>query len=147
MSDSTSNDNKALVKRFVEIINAQDFERLDEIVQRDVRRHSQSTPDVKVESLDELKQFLARDQVAFPDARIELLQLVSEGPFVAHLSRFTGTQEGPMGPFPASGKAASIDCSGLFRIEGGRIAELWIVWDNLAVLGQLGHLPSPEPPT
>ena len=29
----------------------------------------------------------------------------------------------------------------LLRISGGKIAELWITWDNLAVLTQLGHWP------
>jgi hypothetical protein len=27
--------------------------------------------------------------------------------------------------------------------ENGEIAELWVTWENLAVLGQLGHSPGP----
>ncbi|NIT61864.1 MAG: ester cyclase, partial [Aliifodinibius sp.] len=28
--------------------------------------------------------------------------------------------------------------------EEGKIAELWVEWDNLAMLQQLGHYPPPE---
>ncbi len=45
-----------------------------------------------------------------------------------------------MGPFPASGKRMSVEFSGVFRIEDGRIAELRLVWDNVYVLRQLGHM-------
>jgi hypothetical protein len=29
----------------------------------------------------------------------------------------------------------------VIRLAGGKMAELWITWDNLAILTQLGHLP------
>jgi predicted ester cyclase len=46
-----------------------------------------------------------------------------------------------MGPLPPSGRKARFDYAGVFRIETGRIAELWITWDNMTVLSQLGHPP------
>ena len=27
------------------------------------------------------------------------------------------------------------------RIADGRIAEMWMIWDNMTVLSQLGHFP------
>ena len=33
----------------------------------------------------------------------------------------------------------------MFRIDSGRIAELWVEWDNVAMLSQLGLFP-PSPP-
>ena len=48
-----------------------------------------------------------------------------------------------MGPFPATGKRMESECAGIFRIDDGRIAELWVTWDNLAGLAQLGLLPPP----
>jgi predicted ester cyclase len=32
----------------------------------------------------------------------------------------------------------------LFRIEGGKIAEQWCVWDTLGMMQQLGVVPLPE---
>jgi hypothetical protein len=33
----------------------------------------------------------------------------------------------------------------IFRIEAGQIAELWVEWDNVAMLKQLGLFPPPPP--
>jgi predicted ester cyclase len=66
---------------------------------------------------------------------------------VALWSTFSGTQEGAMGPFPPSGKSCTTDFGGVFRIEGDRIAELWVTWDNLDMLAQLGHVEPPATPT
>lgn len=66
-----------------------------------------------------------------------------EGDRVAFYGKFKGTQEGPMGPFPATGKQLESEMAGMFRIHDGKIAELWITWDNVAGLVQLGHFPPP----
>jgi predicted ester cyclase len=31
----------------------------------------------------------------------------------------------------------------IFRLEEGKIAELWVEWDNVAILKQLGYFPTP----
>jgi len=70
--------------------------------------------------------------------------LVAEGDRVAFWGTFTGTQEGPMGPFPATGRRLESEIGGMFRIETGKLAELWVTWDNLSGLAQLGLFPPPE---
>jgi hypothetical protein len=37
----------------------------------------------------------------------------------------------------------SIEIAGLQRFENGKVAEMWVTWDNLAALMQLGHFPPP----
>jgi predicted ester cyclase len=49
--------------------------------------------------------------------------LVAEGEMVAVHSVFRGTQRGPAGPFPASGKQLSANFISIYRVEAGRIAE------------------------
>jgi predicted ester cyclase len=51
-----------------------------------------------------------------------------------------GTQLGPMGPFPPSGKKVQFDFGAILRVENGKLAELWVTWDNMTVLAQLGYL-------
>jgi predicted ester cyclase len=70
--------------------------------------------------------------------------LVAEEDRVAFWGKFSGTQDGPMGPFPPTGRRLESEIGGMFRIEAGRIAELWVTWDNLSGLAQLGHFPPPE---
>lgn len=144
MPDLSAEEHKALVRRFVEITNSGQHDLLDEIMAPNFVRHSQSTPAVKVTSLEEFKQFLRDDSATFPDAHITLKTLVAEGTKVAIFGEFAGTQTGPMGPFPATGKPVAVDMSGIFRIQGEKIAEMWVVWDNMMVLAQLGHF-SPPP--
>jgi len=37
-----------------------------------------------------------------------------------------------------TGKEFIIDNYGVFRIEDGKIKEMWVSWDNVAMLRQLG---------
>lgn len=135
--------NKALVRRFTEVVNAADWERLDELVAEDFTRHSVATAGPLVTSrqafVDLQESFLA----TFPDQRVTLRQLVAEGDRVAVLATFNGTQTGPMGDFPATGESVEMPFLGLFRIQEGRIVEMWVEWDNLAMLTRLGLLPPP----
>jgi len=136
--------NKKTVRRMIEAINARDFDALDAVVASDVVRHSAATPGVKVRNLYQFKDFLLRDLAAVPDAQQEVTAMIAEGDKVAVRAIYRGTQSGPMGPFPASGRPVEIPFLGMLRIEHGKIAEMWVEWDNLAALTELGHL---KPPT
>lgn len=136
--------NKEIVRQMAEAINERDFDALDHLVADDVRRHSAATPGVEVRSLEDFKAFLHQDLAAVPDARQEIQIMIAEGDKVALRAIYRGTQTGPMGPFPPSGKQVEIPFIGILRIEDGKIAELWVEWDNLAALTRLGHLPPPE---
>lgn len=78
------------------------------------------------------------------DMSATIEEMVAEGDMVAVYVTFTGTQEGQMGPFPASGRKFESKTLAMFRLEEGKIAESWIEWDNVALLTQLGHFPPSE---
>lgn len=137
---SNIEENKAIVRRFVDAGNARDYDALETIVAPDFVRLCPATPDVVVRSWDDFRRFLMSDEETFPDSHVRLDALVAEGDRVAFWATYTGTQTGAMGPFPPSGKRASAEFAGVFRIEDGRIAELRLVWDNVSILTQLGHM-------
>jgi predicted ester cyclase len=95
-----------------------------------------------------MRRFLEANAKTFPDERVAIERMTVEGDTVAFRGTYAGTQEGAIGPFPPTNRAIQVDVAGTFRIEGERIAELWVLWDNLALLGQLGLWPpvDPEPP-
>ncbi len=138
--------NKALVSRFGEAVNARDYETLRQILAPDFVRHCQATPDVAVQTSAQFIDYLKADAAVFPDSKQTLQRMVAEGDQVGFVVTYEGTQEGAMGPFPASHRKMHLDVGGVFRIADGRLAELWITWDNLAALTQLGHFP-PQPAT
>jgi steroid delta-isomerase-like uncharacterized protein len=139
---TTTEQNKAVVRRFWEAMNSRQLEALDELIAPNVVRHCQATPGVGVRSLDQLKDFLRQDTNVFPDSVQTITHLVAEGDLVAVWSTYEGTQRGPMGPFPPSGVRAQFDFGAVFRMESGKIAEWWVTWDNMTILRALGHLPS-----
>jgi len=132
-------ENKSLVRSFVDAINAQDWPRVIDSVASDFTRHSTAAGEPAVRSSKELVAFLQAEFATFPDATETLLDLVAEGDKVAARHRFHGTQLGPMGSFPPSGKVLDANYIAIYRIENARIAEAWAEWDNLAGLKQLGH--------
>lgn len=144
--EDVSDRNEEIVLAMIEAVNARDFDALDTLVAPDVRRHSAATPGVTIESLDDFKAFLEADLISVPDSKMTVNHVVADDGMVAVHATYAGTQDGPMGPFPASGKPMEAPFMGMLRIENGKIAEMWVEWDNLSLLAQLGHFPPPEAP-
>ena len=105
--------NKAVVVQLLEAINTRNYDLLDKIVTPDFVRHCQATPDVHVNSREELKQFLQSDLEVFPDSHIQLDMIIAEENMIAGYFTITATQQGDMGPFPATGKRWNLAISAL----------------------------------
>lgn len=81
---------------------------------------------------------------AFPDLRVETLDLVAEGDMIAVRVRNSGTHTGGevMG-MPASGKSFTIEAADFTRFNNeGKIVEEWEHVDNLSLMQQLGAMPA-----
>jgi steroid delta-isomerase-like uncharacterized protein len=139
--ESQAQKNKNLVKKTFEIVANGDYHEMDNYIAQDYVRHCQATPELVIESLDAFKDFIRNDRNAVPDQKLNVKMLVAEGDLVAFWATYTGTQTGQMGPFPPTGKSANLDFAGVHRVENGKVVETWVTWDNITVLGQLGHFP------
>jgi steroid delta-isomerase-like uncharacterized protein len=132
---------KDLIRRFETTMNERRLDDLDDLLAPDVVRHCEATPGFVIENIDQFKDFLRADTSVFPDNKQTFEHILVDGDMAAMWATYEGTQTGPMGPFPASEKYAKFSFAGVLRIEDEKIAEWWITWDNMAILGQLGHLP------
>ena len=139
--------NKDLIRQFTEATNAADWEALAEIVAGDFARHSAATAGPPVTSRDQFIQLQESFLISFPDQRVTVRQLLAEGDYVAARATYSGTNTGPMGELPATGQTVESPFLAIFRIEAGQIVELWVEWDNLTMLMQLGLFPLPPPST
>ena len=139
-----SDTNKALVNDFIDAINQRDLGKLNSLVAADVVRHSQATPGVSVTNLEEFKDYLRADFAGIPDSiqRVELM--ISEGEYVSIRALYTGTHTGPIGDIPPSGKKVQLIFMAMLRIENNLIAEIWVEWDNMSILAQIGAIPTDE---
>jgi predicted ester cyclase len=141
---SQPSDGTDIVLGMTAAINARELDRLGEFVADNIVRHSNATPGVNVRSLEEFRAFLESDIATVPDSVQTVDVIFGNGEYVGVRARYKGTQQGPMGPFPATGKPIEIAFVGLLRIENGKVAEIWVEWDNLGALIALGHIPPPE---
>ena len=81
-------------------------------------------------------------QVA-PDLEMKVLRMVGECDMVAVHWAGSGTNTGAANGLPATGKTLSnLWGTTIFRLDGGRIREEWTVFDQYAMLKQLGLVPS-----
>jgi len=142
LADET--ENVRIATAMTDAINARDLDALDSFVAPDVLRHSAATPDIVVTNLAEFKAFLETDFAAVSDSVQTIDVIFGGGDYVAVRARYIGTQDGPMGPFPASGNKLELPYVGILRFKDGKIVEIWVEWDNLSALSQLGHFPPPE---
>jgi predicted ester cyclase len=134
--------NKATVRRMLECLSAGDVAGFTEHLVPDYRRHCQAMPPGmdEIHGREMMHEWLVSNLVTFPDFREAIESLVGDGEFVAWRSRGTGTQAGPLGPFPPTNKRMDLVIMGMHRFENGLVAETWTSWDNVAVLTQLGHM-------
>jgi predicted ester cyclase len=133
----TAHDNKAVVQAFYDGWNegAIDFERL---VHSDVTNHQ---PDRDPEKgLDGFRRSIEGVMSAVPDSTWTTVRLLAEGDFVVCHNRWSGTYGGTVFrgvPISKDGRF-SVEHVHIYRISEGRIAEHWVVRDDLAMMQQLG---------
>lgn len=123
-------DNKAMVRRMVEAINANDMDVMDELFAPKLARPTK-------------RSFIAF-RAAFPDWRMEIVELVAEGNTVVGRFRCSGTNQGEFKGVPPTGKRMEVDEVYFLRVEDGKFVHFWGLEDDRTRLRQLGLLPSLE---
>jgi predicted ester cyclase len=138
---TTTEENKAVVGRFFDVLNQQDVEALDELVVAHHVHHPGTSPD-SLEGRDAYRRYLEEELFGmFPDLHLALEQTLAEGDLVATRwtarSFYEGAQPGAATPLVWTGIA-------IFRLECGRVAEAWFEADHLHRLQQMAVLPENE---
>jgi steroid delta-isomerase-like uncharacterized protein len=136
--------NKELSRRFTELFGTGEEALADEILSADVVFHG-TVGDGELRGIDSMKGFVAGYRHAFPDAHSTVEDQVAEGDKVVTRWRARGTHRGELGSITATNREFEMHGVTIERIEGGRIAEVWVARDELGLLGQLGLLPEPGP--
>lgn len=123
---SAANDNRALVHRLIEIVNAGDVGAL-----RGVASGSLA---------EEAERWIGPFRESFPDFRMEVVDVIAEDNKVVGHFRCSGTQQGEWRGHPPSGRRfEGVDEIYIFAVERGRLAKrLAAVEDDLGRLRQLG---------
>lgn len=134
--------NVELVRRFVEAWNEADFETIDELVAADAEHHDPTDPPDLPPGPEGEKQLIRAYKSAFPDATLEIEDTVADDDRVAVRWTATGTHEGEFMGVEPTGNEVEIDGFEINRIEDGRIAESWVLFDSLGILEAIGAAPA-----
>jgi steroid delta-isomerase-like uncharacterized protein len=137
--------NKNRVRQVAAKVEAKEWDERDALVAEDMRRHSRATSQFpEIRSREEFKRLEQMAHEAFPDRHVTYEIMIAEGDMVAVYATFTGTNTGSFGGLPPTNKLVEVKYLAIFRIEDGKMAEVWVEWDNLSRLAQLGLSPSPS---
>lgn len=89
------------------------------------------------------KQSMATWQAAIPDFRFEVLTLLADGDKAMFHSMTRGTHLGDMMGIPPTGKELALEAIDIVRVQDGKVVEHWGVFDEMAMMRQLGLIPEP----
>ncbi len=135
-----SEQNKAALRAAVERFNAGDEAYFD-FYTEDVKIYG--LPGAPVLDRDGVIGFYRAFWAAFPEGRVELLQVLAEGDLLAARFQISGRLESEFMGVQPDGKSISIEALNLFRMtDQERCAERWVRMDEVAFMSQLGLMPA-----
>ena len=125
-------ENKAIVRRFIEAYNKRNLDAFDDLLAPDYVDH---TSQVGIEGLKQLMNMAFK---AFPDLHETIEDIIAEGDKVWVRITFTGTNTGEWLGFAPTGKKVTSKNVDTYRIVNGKLAEYWNVTDASDFNKQLG---------
>lgn len=123
-------ENKTLVRRLVhEGVNQRNPDVLDQVAEGQFARVA--------------RRWVSPFQSAFPDFRMEIVDLIAVGDTVVAHFGCSGTHQGEwLGVAPTGRRFENVDEINIFRVKDGKLGSALGVEDNLTRMRQLGLLPS-----
>lgn len=133
----TTDDNRALLRRWASAINDGDIDLAIECLAPGYAGYFTGMPD-PVHGPEGFKQMWSYFiKPAFPDQHITIELDVAADDKVAAQTSWTGTHQGDFMGIPPTGIKVTVPGTGIFRIADGKIAEEWMQEDFLGIYQQL----------
>jgi steroid delta-isomerase-like uncharacterized protein len=96
---------------------------------------------------EEIRQFTNAWLQGFPDAKIEVVNVIEAGDVLVEEGICRGTHTGsfptPMGDIPPTGKSVEGPFVDIFEIRDGKVVSDRLTFDRLQLMEQLGLMPQP----
>ncbi|MFC1583759.1 ester cyclase [Candidatus Neomarinimicrobiota bacterium] len=143
--DAMLEQNKILADRFhTDIIVGGNLDVADEIISSDFVAHAPLPPEF-TKGPEGVKLWATAYRTGMPnDLSVKHFETIAEGDLVMIRFEGGGTHEGVLMGVPPSGNYVTVTGIDLFRIEDGKIVEMWQELDVLGMMQQIGALPAPE---
>lgn len=139
MSSTVENEN--IVRQFVEeVLNSGNAAAADKWLSDDHILHYMLLPGPMVGKKD-WEASASGYFIAFPDMKITIDDMISQGDQVCARWTATATSKGPLMGIPPNGKSLRWIGTGVYRIANGKIVEQWGIDDAMGLMRQLGAIP------
>ena len=138
MVDEITATNKGLVRRFYkEVYVDWNMGLVDEVVSPQFTSHD--WPKGGQTGPQAFRDYYSAIRSAIPDARYEVDDLIAEGDRVVVRWRLLGTHKGNFPGFPVSptGRAIALHGIAIYRVEGCKLIERWVVSDLHGLLEEI----------
>jgi predicted ester cyclase len=131
---------EATIRRmFDEVINRGNVDVVDELFDADFET---VTPQGTFDR-DGFKAYVTQWRAAFSDIRCEVCDVIEQGDRIAWRVRAVGTHDGEFAGVPPTGRTVDFDSLNQATMRDGRGWRHIVVMDTLAVMAQLGAVPTP----
>ena len=138
----SAEESKAVMRRFWEVWEQGDIDRLDELLAPDYVNHTLAAPDLPP-GPEGVKEVVSMFRSGMPDLRVVIADMIAEGDRVATRYALEGTHGGDLFGVAPTGRHLSIKSMTIERLSGGKIVEHWRVTDELDMMRQLGAIGAP----
>jgi steroid delta-isomerase-like uncharacterized protein len=135
--------NKAVVHRYLEVYNQANTDAVDELFIGDMLCHVSGMSE-PLTGLEANKEMLAGFLAGFSEIQFTAEDMLAEGDRVAARLSWRLKHTGPYAGISPTGHVVQGNSIEIYRFENGRIAEVWTALDNMSFMQQLGALPAME---
>lgn len=131
-------DNKQIARRYVEECwNQGKLDSVSALMAEKCRHHDPAFPSLS-SGADNIKRHIASCRAGFPDLKFTIDDTIAERNEVVHHWTSRGTHRGQFLGMQPTNKHATVTGTSIYRIENGKIAELWADWNLMTMMEQLG---------
>ena len=132
-------ENKELVRKFWEVAEKGDYDAFGDYITEDSIDHNPMPG--QPPGLEGVKYIFKSLKAAMPDFSEEIVDMVAEGDKVVVQSISRGTHQGELMGIPPTGKKLQVDEIHIVRIKDGKMTDHWGLFDQAAMMAQLGVTP------
>ncbi len=132
--------NIEIITRFEYAFRAADQATIDELCAPGLVDHNPAPGHEP--TLAGFKQKVAGFKALFPDIKEDLQDIVANGDTVATRWVVTGSLQQEFMGIPASGQTIRVEGMNFYRLKDARVTDIWTQFDGVAMMQQLGAIPT-----
>ncbi|WP_306052487.1 ester cyclase [Natronococcus wangiae] len=119
------------------------LETIDELFAESFVLHDPSSAD-EPRGRDDYREYVETYRAAFPDLEYTVETVIAEDDIAALRYTAHGTHEGELLGLEPTGERVSVSGMEMYRVEDGKIVEMWTSYDALGLFQELGVVPPLE---